>query len=191
MGVDISHKYDRKSGRTRAVTKDPYVLLLVKLYQFLARRAKGGQKFNKMVLRRLITTNTQRQPVSLKTIARLTNTPTMPAEEREKKIVVAVATVTDDVRLFNVPKLTVAALRFTSSARARILKAGGKCLTLDQLALVAPTGANTMFLRGPTKCRKVYQHFGPPPGSKGSKTKPYILSKARKGKREIGKRPKK
>lgn len=191
MGVDISHKYDRKSGRTRAVTKDPYVLLLVKLYQFLARRAKGGQKFNQMVLRRLITTNTQRQPVSLKTVARLLNSPDLPAEEREKKIVVAVATVTDDVRLFNVPKMTVAALRFTSSARARILKAGGKCMTLDQLASVAPTGANTMFLRGPTKCRKVFKHFGPPPGSKGSTTKPYIMRNGRKGKREIGNRPKK
>lgn len=42
-----------------------------------------------------------------------------------------VGTVTDDKRLLEVPKLTVAALRFTETARARILKAGGKCLTLD------------------------------------------------------------
>lgn len=191
MGVDISHKHDRKTGRKRAVSKDPYLLLLVKLYRFLARRAKGGEKFNQMILRRLITTGTQRQPVTLKTIARLLNNPDLPAEEREKKIVVTVATVTDDVRLFNVPKMTVAALRFTRTARARILKAGGRCLTLDQLALAAPTGRHTLFLRGPTKCRKVYQHFGPAPGAKHSKTKPYVLSKARKGKRETGKRPKK
>jgi large subunit ribosomal protein L18e len=144
-----------------------------------------------MILRRLITTGTQRQPVTLKTIARLVNNTAIPAEEREKKIVVTVATVTDDVRLFNVPKLTVAALRFTRSARARILKAGGRCLTLDQLALASPTGRHTLFLRGPTKCRKVYAHFGPAPGSKHSKTKPYILSKSRKGKREAGIRPKK
>ena len=51
-----------------------------------------------------------------------------------------VGTVTDDIRLLEVPKLTVAALRFTETARARIVKAGGKCLTLDQLVLLAPTG---------------------------------------------------
>lgn len=32
-------------------------------------------------------------------------------------------TVTDDVRLFDVPKIRVAALRFTETARARITKA--------------------------------------------------------------------
>jgi len=47
------------------------------------------------------------------------------------RTVVAVATVTDDERLYAVPKLTVAALRFTEAARARIIKAGGKCITLD------------------------------------------------------------
>jgi len=48
--------------------------------------------------------------------------------------------VTDDVRLAEVPKMTVAALRFTETARARIVKAGGKCLTLDQLIMACPTG---------------------------------------------------
>jgi large subunit ribosomal protein L18e len=56
------------------------------------------------------------------------------------RIAVIVGTVTDDIRLLDVPKLTVAALRFTETARARILKAGGRCLTLDQLVLLAPTG---------------------------------------------------
>ena len=51
---------------------------------------------------------------------------------------------TDDVRLYNLPKLSVAALRFTETARARILKSGGECLTFDQLALRAPTGSNTV-----------------------------------------------
>lgn len=51
-----------------------------------------------------------------------------------------VGTVTDDIRLLEVPKLKVAALRFTETARARIIKAGGECLTLDQLVLRAPTG---------------------------------------------------
>lgn len=56
------------------------------------------------------------------------------------KIVVAVCTVTDDARFLEVPKMTVAALRFTEAARAKIVKAGGKCLTLDQLIMTAPTG---------------------------------------------------
>ncbi len=38
------------------------------------------------------------------------------------KIAVVVATVTDDVRLFDVPKIRVCALRFTETARARIVK---------------------------------------------------------------------
>ena len=51
-----------------------------------------------------------------------------------------VGSVTDDKRVLTVPKLTVAALRFTETARARITQAGGKCLTLDQLILQSPTG---------------------------------------------------
>ena len=47
---------------------------------------------------------------------------------------------TDDVRLLDVPKMTVAALRFTETARARIIKAGGQCLTLDELIMKTPTG---------------------------------------------------
>jgi large subunit ribosomal protein L18e len=35
---------------------------------------------------------------------------------------VLVATVTDDARMFEVPKLRVCALRFTETARARIVK---------------------------------------------------------------------
>lgn len=42
--------------------------------------------------------------------------------------------------------MKVTALRFTETARARILKAGGECLTFDQLALRAPLGQNTVCL---------------------------------------------
>jgi large subunit ribosomal protein L18e len=63
-----------------------------------------------------------------------------------ERIVVIVGTVTDDQRLLEVPKLTVAALKFTETARARILKAGGKVLTLDQLVLLAPTGTTFSIL---------------------------------------------
>jgi len=59
---------------------------------------------------------------------------------------VIVGTVTDDVRVYEVPALKVTALRFTETARARIEKAGGECLTFDQLALRAPLGQNTVSL---------------------------------------------
>ena len=55
-----------------------------------------------------------------------------------------VGTVTDDIRVYEVPALKVTALRFTETARARIEKAGGECLTFDQLALRAPLGQNTV-----------------------------------------------
>lgn len=45
---------------------------------------------------------------------------------REGLIAVVVGTVTNDVRLYTVPKMTVAALHVTEKARARILAAGGK-----------------------------------------------------------------
>ena len=43
---------------------------------------------------------------------------------QDGKIAVLVGTITDDVRLFEVPKLRVCALRVTETARARILKVG-------------------------------------------------------------------
>ena len=56
------------------------------------------------------------------------------------KTLVTVATVLDDKRILEVPKLNVCALKFTESARKRILNAGGSCITFDQLAQKAPTG---------------------------------------------------
>jgi len=82
------------------------------------------------------------------------------AEKHAGKTIVIVGTVTDDNRLLTVPKLTIAALRFTATARARIEKAGGECLTMDQLALRAPTGSNTLLLRGPKNAREAVKHFG-------------------------------
>jgi large subunit ribosomal protein L18e len=80
--------------------------------------------------------------------------------EEEKRTIVVVGTVTDDNRLLKFPKLTVAALRFTATARARIVAAGGEAITLDQLALRAPTGSNTLILRGPKNAREAVKHFG-------------------------------
>ena len=101
------------------------------------------------------------------------------------KTLVVVGTITDDVRLLKVPQLTVAALRFTSTARARIEKAGGECLTIDQLALRAPTGSNCLLLRGPKNSREAVKHFGMGPHKH---KKPYIESKGRKFERARGRR---
>jgi large subunit ribosomal protein L18e len=59
-------------------------------------------------------------------------------------ISVVVSTITVDIRVYEVPAIKVTSLRFTETARARIEKAGGECLTFDQLALRAPLGQNTV-----------------------------------------------
>ncbi|KAL3627065.1 TOM1-like protein 9 [Castilleja foliolosa] len=68
-----------------------------------------------------------------------------PGNKEENQIAVLVGTITDDIRLQEeLPAMKVTALRFTETARARIEKAGGECLTFDQLALRAPLGQNTV-----------------------------------------------
>ena len=96
-----------------------------------------------------------------------------------------VGTVTDDNRLLELPKLSIAALRFTASARARVLKAGGETLTIDEVATRYPTGANTLLLRGPKNSRESVKHFGMGPHSH---KKPYVESKGRKFERARGRR---
>ncbi|MFN9908777.1 MAG: hypothetical protein ACK56F_22060, partial [bacterium] len=59
--------------------------------------------------------------------------------------IVCVCKVVDDERILVVPKLTVVALKFTEAVRRRIVAAGGKCLTFDQLALQSPTGTPLLF----------------------------------------------
>jgi large subunit ribosomal protein L18e len=62
--------------------------------------------------------------------------------------------------MLEIPKLSIAALRVTKTARARVEKAGGEVITLDQLALRAPKGTNTLLLRGKRNAREAYKHFG-------------------------------
>lgn len=106
---------------------------------------------------------------------------------KEDKIVVIVSTVTDDVRLQSFPKLRICALKFTAGARKRIVEAGGECLTFDQLALIAPTGSNTVLLRGRKTAREAVRHFGTP-GSVGDHAKPYVRAKGRKFEKARGRR---
>merc|ERR1712142_1275006 len=106
---------------------------------------------------------------------------------QEDKIAVVVGTITDDMRIFAVPKLTVVALHVSEKARERILKAGGEILTFDQLALRAPTGKNTVLLQGRRTARTANRHFGAP-GVPNSKTKPLVRTKGRKFERARGRR---
>merc|ERR1719284_462259 len=107
---------------------------------------------------------------------------------KDGKIAVVVGSITDDKRLMETPKISVCALRFTETARARIVKAGGECLTFDKLALKSPTGAGTVLLRGPVKARESERHFGKAPGVPNSSTAPYVRAKGRKFEMARGKR---
>ncbi|KAJ6844434.1 60S ribosomal protein L18-2-like [Iris pallida] len=136
MGIDlVAGGRSKRTKRTAPRSDDVYLKLLVKLYKFLVRRT--GSSFNAVILKRLFMSRTNKPPISLKRLIAFT-------KEKEDKIAVIVGTVTDDKRVYEVPAMKVAALRFTETARARILKAGGECLTFDQLALRAPLGQNTV-----------------------------------------------
>ncbi|KAL2017852.1 hypothetical protein VTK56DRAFT_1597 [Thermocarpiscus australiensis] len=178
MGIDLRRHHERSTHRKAPKSDNVYLKLLVKLYRFLARRTDAP--FNKVVLRRLFMSRINRPPISLSRIAA-----NLKNGNNDKKTVVVVGTVTDDNRLLTVPKMTVAALRFTATARARIQAAGGQTMTLDQLALEKPTGANTLLLRGPKNAREAVKHFGFGPHKH---KKPYVQSKGRKFERARGRR---
>ncbi len=155
--------------------------MIIKLYRFLARRTDAA--FNKAILKRLFMSRTNRPPVSLRAV-----TAALEKESAQGKVAVIVGTLTNDERLMSIPaNLTVAALHVTESAKARIVKAGGEVLTFDQLAMRAPTGANTILLRGKRNARQAVRHFGVG-CAKGSRTAPRIESKGRKFERARGRR---
>jgi len=134
MGIDIRHNkgnYKKRPHRDAPVSEDVYLGLLVKAYRFLARRT--GSNFNKVILKRLFMSRINRPPMSLARLVRK-----MKGDQRASKTAVVVGTITNDVRLLDVPKLKLCALRVTEAARARILAAGGEIITFDQLALQAP-----------------------------------------------------
>jgi large subunit ribosomal protein L18e len=136
--------------------------------------------FNKVILRSLFLSKINKPPVSVYRIAR-----SLGQKGAADKTIVVVGTVTDDNRLLEFPKATVAALKFTAGAKATILKAGGEAITLDQLALRAPKGQNTLIVRGPRNSREAVRHFGMGPHKNKA---PRIMSKGRKFERARGKR---
>jgi large subunit ribosomal protein L18e len=108
-----------------------YLRNIFMCYSFIARRADS--KFAATIVKRLRMSRINNPPISISRLSRY-------LKGKEEKIAVIVGAVTNDSRLLEIPQLTIAALRFTEAARARIVKAGGECLTFDQLALRSPKG---------------------------------------------------
>lgn len=98
MGIDLVAGGRRVGHKVRSapVSNNVYLGLLVKLFRFLARRTDSS--FAKVVLKRLYMSKTNRAPLSLSRLARYMR--------GKEKTAVLVGTVTDDVRLLEVPKLS-------------------------------------------------------------------------------------
>jgi len=161
--------------RTAPKSGNVYLNLLVQLYRFLARRTDS--KFNKIVLQRLYMSKNNRPPMSISRIATL-------MKGNSNKVAVLVGTVTDDVRLAECPMLNICALRFTETARARIMKNGGHCMTFDQLALSDPKGSNTLLIRGKRTARKANRYFGAPKDG----ARPKVTSRQKTSEKARGRR---
>jgi len=185
MGIDLKSGGRRKGHNTRSapVSKNVYIKLLEKLYSFLSRRAES--KFAATVVKRLRMSRINNPPISISRLARY-------MKDKDGKTAVIVGGVTDDKRLLDVPSLTIAALRFTESARARIKAAGGECITLDELAIRSPKGSNTVLLRGSKSSRESVRHFGHRTSVNNPHThdgvKPRLISKGRKFEKARGRR---
>lgn len=185
MGIDLKaggRRTGHKSSMKVIKTQNPYNRLLIKLYKFLARRTDSA--FCATIAKRLHMSKVNTPPISLYRLSKyMTN--------KDGKIAVIVGKVTDDVRMLECPKLSVCALSFTENARKRIIAAGGECITFDQLALRAPTGSNTVLLRGP-ESREALAHFGKrttvtnPHAYDG--VKPFVRAKGRKFEKARGRR---
>jgi large subunit ribosomal protein L18e len=185
MAIDLKaggRRVGHKSSMKKVKSQDPYKKLLIKLYKFLARRTEAP--FCATVLKRLHMSKINSPPIGLNRLAKY-------MKSKDEKTAVIVGKVTDDVRMLECPKMKVCALGFTENARKRIVAAGGECITLDQLALRAPKGSNTVLLRGP-KDREALKHFGHSTSVANPHThtnvKPYVRSKGRKFERARGRR---
>ena len=137
----------------------------------------------------MLNSRVNRAPVGLTRLARYASRKNVLEDSKKghETVFAVVGSVTDDIRLQNVPKMRVCALRFTEGARKRIVAAGGACITFDELALNRPKGEYVTLVRG-CRDREVKKHFGPAPGVPGSTAKPYVRSKGRKFERARGRR---
>jgi len=81
-------------------------------------------KFNKVLAKRLEMSRTNRQPLSLRHLAKY-------MKGKEDKTAVVVGNILDDPRQAEVPKIKIAALKFSETARERIEKVGGTCISIE------------------------------------------------------------
>eukprot|EP00178_Gracilaria_changii_P003391 TRINITY_DN1497_c0_g1_i1.p1 TRINITY_DN1497_c0_g1~~TRINITY_DN1497_c0_g1_i1.p1 ORF type:complete len:190 (+),score=13.28 TRINITY_DN1497_c0_g1_i1:33-602(+) len=189
MGIDLI-RGGRIANRGFRKTKssNAYLKSLINLYSFLSRRTDA--KFNKIIHKRLNQSRLTRFPISISRIVKHLSNDRNPQyqDNKFKRIVAVVGSVTNDNRLLKVPEgLRVVALRFTSEARRRITENKGSCYTFDQLAQLAPTGKGVLLLRGP-RSREANRFFGLYPGQKGSHTAPRVRAEGRKFERARGRR---
>ncbi|XP_042329723.1 60S ribosomal protein L18 [Sceloporus undulatus] len=92
---EVYRHFGKAPGTPHSHTK-----LSPQLYRFLARRTNA--KFNKVILKRLFMSRTNRPPLAISRMIRKMKLP-----GRENKTAVVVGTVTDDVRIQEIPKLKV------------------------------------------------------------------------------------
>ena len=184
MGIDLKSQGRIKSRYSRdPTTKNNYHQLLIKLYKFLARRTDAP--FNAVVYKRLCQSRITRYPISVSKLLKHADN-----DEKKSRILVVVGKVLSDERLLQLPRLRVCAMAFTETARRQIIKAGGECLTFNELVKIAPEGKNTLLVRG-RRSREALKHFGPGVGTPGAHTKPYVLNANHKSKeRQYGHRSK-
>jgi len=145
MGGTIKKNLSKFSkSRSSAKSSNIYLSFLIKIYRFLSRRTNS--KINQTILRRLVMSRKNQPSISLSRLILF-------GSKDKKKTIVVVGKVLNDERIFLIPKLSLCALRISSSAKERILKAGGKVFTFDQFAVKFPTGKNSLLLRG-SKAKK-------------------------------------
>lgn len=174
MGIDLKTGIRRRTtSRKEPKAKNPYISILHEAFKTLHDRS--GSEFTGLVARRLALSRSNRPVVSLSRLAKY-------MKKAGDKIAVVASTITNDGRFNEIPKLNVCALRFTATARSRIEKAGGRCMTFDQLLAEKPSGEGCIVLQGSRKARKAYKYFGAA-GLPGSKTKPKGPQNGHKGAR--------
>ncbi|OIR57355.1 MAG: 60S ribosomal protein L18 [Amphiamblys sp. WSBS2006] len=172
MGIDL-WKYKRKPAkRKEPISKNVYLSLVCEIYKTLSQKTQS--KFNTTVYKYLCFTKLNKACVSLRRLQDSYDTLEDTARKEGTKveeILVVAGPVVDDERLVNIRPMRVVALRFSKTARAKLAKAGGECLTFDQLALLRPTGEKCILFRGNILDRKAAKCFGVPGRRDGARPK--------------------
>ncbi|MBA0708915.1 hypothetical protein Golax_023994, partial [Gossypium laxum] len=178
-GIDlVARGKSKRTKRTAPKSDDIYLKLIVKLYRFLVRRT--GSKFNAVILKRLFMSKVNKPPLSLSRLIEF-------MKGKEDKIAVVVGTVTDDIRVYEVPALRQRGRELTRLIKVFLLLSS--CSGQLSISLYDYGSSKVqVLLRGPKNAREAVKHFGPAPGVPHSHTKPYVRSKGRKFERARGRR---